>query len=73
MRTEQIHKPCKPRLARPKFTGTSVVVRTDAPCREAVEQSVLDGFEPHFAVVKGRHANALEALGRFMGIPVCRR
>ena len=55
-----------------QFTGTSVVVRTDAPCRDAVEQSVLAGFEPHFAVIKGRHAETLETLARFMGIPICR-
>ncbi|MBQ3662987.1 MAG: fucose isomerase [Clostridia bacterium] len=60
-------------LDKPKqFNGTSVVVRTDKPCRDAVEQSVLAGFEPHFVVIKGRHASALEALATYLGFPVCR-
>ena len=60
-------------LDKPKqFIGTSVVVRTESPCREVVEQSVLDGFEPHFAVIKGRHAAALEALARMMGFEIYR-
>ena len=60
-------------LEKPKqFTGTSIVVRTDAPCREAVEESVRLGFEPHFAVLQGRRADVLEALAAYLGIPVCR-
>ena len=60
-------------LDRPRqFTGTSVVVKTDSPCRELVEQSVLDGFEPHFVVMKGRHARALEALAVMFGFEVYR-
>ena len=60
-------------LDKPKqFTGTSVVVRTDAPSRELVERSVLEGFEPHFVVIRGRHARALEALATMLGFEVCR-
>ena len=60
-------------LDKPKqFTGTSVVVRTDAPARELVESSVKAGFEPHFVVIRGRHAETLEALATFFGFPVCR-
>lgn len=60
-------------LDKPKqFTGTSIVVRTDRPSREIVEESVRDGFEPHFAVIKGRRAKALEALAAFLGFPVYR-
>ena len=60
-------------LDKPKqFIGTSIVVRTDAPSRSLVEESVLAGFEPHFVVLKGRHAAALEALARMYGFPVCR-
>ena len=60
-------------LDKPKqFTGTSLVVRTDAPSRAIVEDSVAEGFEPHFAVISGRHGAALEALARFMGFPVYR-
>ena len=60
-------------LDRPKqFTGTSMVVRTDAPSRGIVEDSVSRGFEPHFAVIRGRHGAELEALAKFMGFPVFR-
>ncbi len=60
-------------LDKPKqFIGTSIVVKTDSPSREVVEQSVLDGFEPHFAVIKGRHARALEALATMFGFEVYR-
>ena len=55
-------------LDKPKqFTGTSIVIKTTAPVREAVEKSVLDGFEPHFAVMKGHHAETLRALAKMYG------
>ena len=58
-------------LDRPKqFTGTSVVVKTDAPVRALVENSVLAGFEPHFAVLRGRHRKELEYLARYYGFEV---
>jgi len=58
-------------LDKPKqFIGTSVVIRTDSPSRRLVEQSVRDGFEPHFAVVRGRHAAALRALAEMFGFAV---
>lgn len=53
-----------------QFIGTSLVVRTDSPSRRIVDQSVRDGFEPHFAVIKGRHAAALKALAGMFGFPV---
>ena len=60
-------------LSKPKqFIGTSIVIRTDRPVRDAVEDSVRDGFEPHFAVLKGRHAKAIEALATYFGFPVYR-
>ena len=60
-------------LDKPKqFIGTSIVVRTDNPAREIVEKSVKAGFEPHFVVIKGRHAAALEALARMYGFEICR-
>ena len=60
-------------LDKPKqFIGTSMVVRTDAPSRDLVESSVRAGFEPHFAVIQGRHGATLEALATFMGFPVYR-
>lgn len=58
-------------LDKPKqFIGTSIVVKTDNPVRELVEESVKAGFEPHYAVIKGRHAAALEAAAHMLGIPV---
>ena len=55
-------------LDKPKqFTGTSIVIKTTAPVREAVEKSVLDGFEPHFVVMKGHHAETLKALAKMSG------
>ena len=60
-------------LDKPKqFIGTSMVVQTDAPSRDTVERSVAAGFEPHFAVIPGRHGATLEALAKFMGFPVYR-
>ena len=60
-------------LDKPKqFIGTSIVVKTDSDSRRVVEQSVLDGFEPHFVVLKGRHAETLSALADMFGFPVYR-
>ena len=53
-----------------QFIGTSIVIKTDTPCRELVEQSVLDGFEPHFVVMKGRHGKTLKALADMYGFEV---
>ena len=59
-------------LDKPKqFIGTSIVVRTDSDSRHVVEQSVLDGFEPHFVVIKGRHGRTLRTLAEMFGFEVC--
>ncbi len=59
-------------LDKPKqFIGTSLVVRTDADSRALVEGSVAAGFEPHFAVIHGRHAGTLKALAGLYGFKVC--
>ena len=55
-----------------QFTGTSIVVRTEANCREIIEDSVVKGFEPHFAVIRGNHAAALTALARMLGFEICK-
>ena len=55
-----------------QFTGTSVVFRPDTACRHAVENSVRDGFEPHFAVIRGRWTASLSALAEMFRIPVFR-
>ncbi len=58
-------------LDKPKqFTGTSLVIRTDHEARALVEDSVKAGFEPHYAVMKGRHAGTLRALAEMFGFPV---
>ena len=58
-------------LDKPKqFIGTSLVVRTDADSRKLVEDSVAAGFEPHFAVIRGRHAATLKALAGLYGFKV---
>ena len=60
-------------LDKPKqFIGTSIVVRTFSDSRALVERSVLDGFEPHFVVIKGLHARTLETLAEMYGFEVCR-
>ena len=60
-------------LDKPKqFTGTSIVIRTDSPAREIIESGVAAGFEPHFVVIRGRHAETLGALARYYGFPVQR-
>ena len=55
-----------------QFIGTSLVIRTDTESRRLVEQSVLAGFEPHFAVMKGRAGKTLEALAVMLGARICR-
>ena len=60
-------------LDKPKqFIGTSIVVKTDANSKEVVEKSIRGGFEPHFVVVKGRHAETLQILAEMFGFEVCR-
>ena len=60
-------------LDKPKqFNGTSVVVKTVNPSKGIVEQSVLDGWEPHFVVVYGNVTEELEILGNMLKIEVCR-
>ncbi len=60
-------------LDKPKqFIGTSIVVKTFCDSRGMVEQSVRDGFEPHFVVIKGLHARTLETLAEMYGFDVYR-
>jgi hypothetical protein len=53
-----------------QFYGTSVVVRTNTPSSELVNQSVKDGWEPHFAVIYDDVATELEIFGRMLGLEV---
>ena len=58
-------------LDKPKqFTGTSLVVKTSAPCAEIINKAVIGGWEPHFAVGYGDISGELEALGAMFGIEV---
>ncbi|MGE4276528.1 MAG: fucose isomerase [Lawsonibacter sp.] len=59
-------------LDKPKqFNGCSVVVKTETSARALVEQSVKDGWEPHFAVVYGEVKAELKALADMLGLEVC--
>ncbi len=59
-------------LDKPKqFLGTSIVVKTDRSSREVVEESIRAGFEPHFVVIKGHHAETLKVLAEMFGFEVC--
>lgn len=56
-------------LDKPKqFTGTSIVVQTEMDAQTIVEGSIEDGFEPHFVVIKGWHADALWTLEKMLGL-----
>lgn len=58
-------------LDKPKqFYGTSIVVRTDMDAKKFVEQTVTEGWEPHFVVIYGNVADELEILGHQLNIPV---
>jgi L-fucose isomerase-like protein len=52
------------------FTGTSGVVRFDAPMCEALDDLIDQGLEHHVAMVYGDHRGALTALGHKLGLPV---
>lgn len=54
-----------------QFLGTSLVFKTENPSYEVVDQSVRDGWEPHFAVIYADIAEELEILGRMLGAEVC--
>lgn len=60
-------------LDKPKqFFGTSVVVKTDASAEEIVNKTVLEGFEPHYAVIYGDVADTLETVAKMLNISVYR-
>ena len=54
-----------------QFNGTSCVVKTGGNARKTVEESVKDGWEPHFAVAMGGCADALKAFGNMLGLEIC--
>ena len=55
-----------------QFYGTSVVVKTDVCAKELVQSAIETGFEPHFAVIYGDAADALEILGHMLDVEVVR-
>jgi L-fucose isomerase-like protein len=58
-------------LDKPKqFSGTSVVVKPKHNAQEIVNQSVLDGWEPHFVVSYGDISDEIKTFGKYMNIPV---
>ena len=60
-------------LDKPKqFIGTSIVVQTEKNSRKVVEDSIRAGFEPHFVVMRGHHAETLKVLAEMMGFEVCK-
>ncbi len=58
-------------LDKPKqFNGTSIVVKTEGDSKQIVEQSVKNGWEPHFVVAMDDVKDALLALADMLDIPV---
>ena len=53
-----------------QFLGTSIVVKTDGDAKLTVEQSVKDGWEPHFVVAMGDVKAEIIALANMLGIEV---
>lgn len=59
-------------LDKPKqFNGCSVVVKTKSDSRALVENSVKDGWEPHFVVVYGNVKAELKALADMLDLEIC--
>lgn len=54
-----------------QFCGASVVVQTQRPSKEIVEQSVKEGWEPHFVVIYGDVMAELTALGNMLDVEIC--
>jgi len=52
------------------FTGTSGIVRFDAPAERALAGLIGCGYEHHVGIVYGDHLGAVAALGRGLGLPV---
>ncbi len=52
------------------FTGTSGVIRFDAPAERALHGLIGQGYEHHVAMVYGDHIGAVAALGERLGLPV---
>ncbi len=53
-----------------QFFGTSIVIKTENPSFDVVNNSVKAGWEPHFAVAMGDIKEELKALANMLGIEV---
>ena len=53
-----------------QFLGTSIVIKTNTSAKDLVNNSVLNGWEPHFVVAMGDIAGELEALCHMLKIEV---
>ncbi|SDB53430.1 L-fucose isomerase [Pseudobutyrivibrio sp. YE44] len=58
-------------LDKPKqFNGTSIVVKTDYPADKVVEDTIKNGWEPHYVVIYKRIGNELEKLAHMLDIEI---
>ncbi len=53
-----------------QFLGTSLVVKTEGNAEEFVYTAVEKGWEPHYVVIYGDHAEELEILSHMLSIDV---
>lgn len=53
-----------------QFSGVTIVIETENNVRQIVENSVRDGWEPHYAVALTDISNELQALADMLGIEV---
>lgn len=54
-----------------QFNGTSIVVKTENSVKELVTKAVLDGWEPHYAVIYADAEKEINELARMLGTEVC--
>lgn len=54
-----------------KFLGTSVEVKVDTNAEEIINKAVVDGWEPHFALVYGDVKEDIKALCNMLDLEVC--
>lgn len=54
-----------------QFCGASLVFKTDNDAKNVVKSSIIDGFEPHFAIIYDDIESELIALSNMLGIQVC--
>ena len=60
-------------LDKPKqFNGTSIVVKTDKPADIIVEDTIKNGWEPHYVVIYDSVGNELEKLGNMLNVEIVR-